>query len=337
VRVSTVLVTGGAGYIGSHVCKALAAAGHTPVAFDNLSQGHLWAVRWGPLVEGDIRDRDAILSALRGYKADAVVHLAACSYVGESMLEPERYWDNNVIGSRVLLEAMREDGPLLLIFSSTCATYGLPKAVPVTEETPQIPISTYGATKLAVEHMITDYARCYGFKQAVFRYFNAAGADPDAEIGEAHDPETHLIPNILEVARGGRGHVDVFGADYETPDGTCVRDYVHVSDIADAHVLALGALLHGDAGIVCNLGSSVGYSVMDIVKAARKVTGASVPHRVTARRPGDPPIVTADAAFAERRLGWRRRHSDLETIISTAWSWSQALHSTRTRPTARQA
>ncbi len=320
----TILVTGGAGYIGSHACKALAKAGYTPVTFDNLVYGHRWAVQWGPLEEGDVLDRARLDEVFRKYGPEAVMHFAAYAYVGESMENPARYYRNNVAGSLTLMEVARDRGVQRFIFSSTCATYGMPRRIPIPEDHPQDPISPYGASKLMVERMLQDFERAYGMRSVSLRYFNAAGADPAGETGEDHDPETHLIPLVLDAAAGRRPHVTVLGDDYETPDGTCIRDYIHVTDLAEAHVLALRALQAGSAGSAYNLGNGIGFSVKEVIEAARRVTGRNFTVKVGPRRRGDPPRLVGEATRAVAELGWRPRHHDLETILSTAWDWSIA-------------
>ena len=322
-----VLVTGGAGYIGSHSCKALARAGYLPVAFDNLVHGHRWAVRWGPLEVGDIADRARLDAVIEQYRPVAVMHFAAFSYVGESVSDPGKYYRNNVAGTLTLLEAMRDHGIDRLIFSSTCATYGVPLEIPITEAHPQAPINPYGASKWMIERMLADFGAAHGLRSVALRYFNAAGADPEAEIGEDHDPETHLIPLVLDAAAGRRPHITVFGEDYETPDGTCIRDYIHVTDLADAHVLALRALDAGEPGAAYNLGNGLGFSVQEVIDHAREVTGLKVPVVAGARRPGDPPRLVGDARRATTELGWQPRYADLDRIIETAWQWH-----TRPRP-----
>jgi len=316
-----ILVTGGAGYIGSHACKALAGAGYLPVVYDNLSRGHREAVRWGPLVEGDLADGRHLAETLRRHDIAAVMHFAAYAYVGESMAQPGLYFRNNVANSLVLLEAMREAAVKRIVFSSTCATYGTPAAIPIRESAPQQPVNPYGESKLMIERMLHWYGAAHGFAHVALRYFNAAGADPDGEIGEAHEPETHLIPLMLEAAIGRRAAIDVFGTDYPTPDGTAVRDYIHVTDLAAAHVLAVAYLEKGGAGIACNLATGTGYSVREVIAAAERVTGRRIPRREVGRRPGDPPALVADASRARELLGWQPQLSDLDTIIATAWAW----------------
>jgi UDP-arabinose 4-epimerase len=320
-----VLVTGGAGYIGSHACKALARAGYAPVAYDNLVHGHRWAVNWGPLVEADIADRTRLDEAISTYQPIAVMHFAAHAYVGESVTDPGKYYRNNVAGTLALLEAMRDHGIDKLVFSSTCATYGVPQRLPLTEDHPQQPINPYGATKLMVERMLADFDAAHGLRSTCLRYFNAAGADPDGEIGECHDPETHLIPLVLDAAAGIRSHITIHGDDYETPDGTCVRDYIHVSDLADAHVLALRALEQGGASTAYNLGNGRGFSVREVIDSARRITGRDIPVVVGERRPGDPPVLVGDAGRVRGELGWQPRHAQLDAIIGSAWHWYQSM------------
>jgi UDP-arabinose 4-epimerase len=316
-----ILVTGGAGYIGSHACKALARAGYTPVAFDNLVYGHPWAVKWGPLEVGDIADRARLDAVIDHYRPSAVMHFAAYAYVGESVLDPGKYYRNNVAGTLTLLEAARDHGVNRLIFSSTCATYGVPVVVPIREDHPQNPINPYGASKWMIERILEDFDRAHALRSISLRYFNAAGADPEAEIGEAHDPETHLIPLVLDVAAGDRPAVQVFGGNYETPDGTCIRDYIHVTDLAQAHVLALHALEHGAQTTNYNLGNGQGYSVKEVISAAEQVTGKPIAVEMAARRAGDPARLVGDAGRAIQELGWRPQFNHLPVILRTAWEW----------------
>ena len=324
-----VLVTGGAGYVGAHGCKALSQAGYRPVVYDNLVHGHESAVRWGPFERGDIADRARLDAVFARHKPAAVMHFAAFTAVGESVADPGKYYRNNVAGTLGLLEAMVAHGVDRLVFSSTAATYGLPQRVPITEDEPNLPINPYGRSKLMVERMLFDFAAAHGLKSAIMRYFNAAGASPDGEIGEAHDPETHLIPLALDAAAGKGPALTVFGEDYPTPDGTCIRDYIHVGDLADAHVLALDWLGDGDgdadagAARVFNLGVGFGVSVREILDAIARVTGRAVPHIIGQRRPGDPPVLIADPSRARRELGWKPRSSDIDTIVATAWRWQQ--------------
>lgn len=316
-----VLVTGGAGYIGSHACKALAQAGHLPVTLDNLTEGHRRAVKWGPLVEGDLCDLTLVRRTLREYRITAVMHFAAHAYVGESMRAPGKYFHNNTVKSLGLLEAAIECGVELFVFSSTCATYGLPQRLPIDEAHPQHPVNPYGESKLFVEKALRWYERAHGLRFTTLRYFNAAGADREGEIGEAHNHETHLIPLAILTALGQRPHLEVYGTDYPTPDGTAIRDYVHVTDLAAAHVLALNRLLAGDASAALNLGTGQGCSVLQVLDAVTAVAGRKVPVRKSPRRPGDPPVLIADAQRAREALGWAPYLSDLETIIHSAWRW----------------
>jgi UDP-glucose-4-epimerase GalE len=319
-----VLVTGGAGYVGSHTCKALASAGFTPVVFDDLSVGHRDFVRWGPLVVGDIADVRAIRGALRHHGCRAIVHFAAHAYVGESIVRPRDYFRNNVTGSLRLLEAALDEDVLDFVFSSSCATYGIPPTLPITEDSPQVPINPYGDSKLFVEKALAAYGGAYGLRWVALRYFNAAGADEDGEIGERHDPETHLIPLAVQAALGLRGPLEVMGTQYSTADGTAIRDYVHVTDLAAAHVLAVRHLLDGNAPIALNLGTGRGYSVLQIVEMVSRLAGAQVPTILGARRQGDPPILVANASRARRVLGWEPTHSALDDIVRTAIAWMRA-------------
>lgn len=320
----TVLVTGGAGYIGSHACKVLSRAGYRPVVFDNLSRGHRAAVRWGPLIEGDLAGRDKLTAALRHYGVAYVMHFAAFAYVGESVTDPALYYANNLGGTLSLLEAMREAGVDKIVFSSTCATYGIPAEVPIRENLPQLPVNPYGETKLAIERALHWYGEAYGLRSVSLRYFNAAGADPEGEIGERHGPETHLVPLVLEAALGQRQQVDIYGTDYQTPDGTAIRDYIHVQDLAEAHLRALEHLGAGRHSVALNLGTGRGRSVREVIRTVESVSGKAVPCREAARRPGDPPILVADPSLAAELLGWRARISDLDTIVRTALVWHQS-------------
>jgi UDP-glucose-4-epimerase GalE len=320
-----ILVTGGAGYIGSHVCKALFRAGYNPIAYDNLNNGHKWAVKWGPLERGDILDEARLAEVMTAYKPVAVMHFAALMSVGESVTSPEIYYRNNVVGSFCLLKAMESHGIKTIIFSSTAAVYGVPEFVPISEAMREQPINPYGETKLIVEHMLRDFKSAYGLNWIALRYFNAAGADPDGEIGEAHEPETHLIPILLEAMLGKRDCLTVYGTDYDTEDGTCVRDYIHVSDLADAHVAALERLRQGGVSGSYNLGNGAGFSVHEVIKAAEAVTGRAAPVSYGSRREGDPKSLVADARRATQDLAWRPRHSRLEKILETAWTWHQKV------------
>ena len=317
----SVLVTGGAGYIGSHACKALADAGFTPVAYDNLSRGHDWAVKWGPLERGDLADSERLCDAIRTHRPIAVMHFAAFAYVGESVAAPEIYYRNNVFGTLNLLEAMRAEGLDRIVFSSSCATYGLPRALPIPETHKLDPINPYGRGKAMAEYILRDFEAAHGLRFISLRYFNAAGADPAGEIGESHNPETHLIPLALDAAAGQIAELHIFGDDYDTPDGTCIRDYIHVCDLASAHLLALKRLLDGGASGVFNLGNGNGYSVREVIGTARRVTGKEIAVQLGPRRPGDPPILVSDGALARRELGWIPQRPDLETQITDAWRW----------------
>ena len=319
-----VLVTGGAGYIGSHTAKLLARSGFEPVVLDNLSTGHRWAVKWGPMIEGDLSDAGLIREVIGAYKVRAVIHFAASAYVGESMKSPRKYFRNNVANALNLLESLIDMGVGYAVFSSTCSTYGIPRKVPISENHFQDPINPYGESKRMVERLLHWYGTAYGLRWMALRYFNAAGADPDGEIGEEHDPETHLIPIAIEAALGERPSVEVYGTDYPTPDGTAVRDYIHVTDLAEAHVLALRYLLAGKNSIALNLGTGRGHSVREVTEAVERVTGRPVPVREAARRAGDPPALVANAAKAGRILRWKPKYSSLERIVETAWRWRQA-------------
>jgi UDP-arabinose 4-epimerase len=322
----SVLVTGGAGYIGSHACKALAGAGYLPVTYDNLSRGHRHAVRFGPLVEGDVGDRAAVAAALKAHDISAVMHFAAFAYVGESGTDPALYYRNNVVGTLALLDGMRDAGVDRIVFSSTCATYGLPETVPIAETTPQHPVNSYGETKLTIERALYWYGQAYGLRSVALRYFNAAGCDRGGEIGEEHDPETHLIPLVLRAALGSAPPVSIFGTDYATPDGTAVRDYIHVEDLASAHVRALDHLAKGGANAALNLATGRGYSVREIIAAVARAVGHDVPYREGPRRIGDPPSLIADPSLARSVLGWQAECSDLETIIGSALAWEVRQH-----------
>jgi UDP-glucose-4-epimerase GalE len=315
-----VLVTGGAGYIGSHTCKALAAAGYEPVTYDNLSRGHRWAVKWGPLEEGDILDAERLRAVLLRHKPAALLHFAAYAYVRESVRQPLMYYRNNTTGTTNLLQTLIDIGPVPVVFSSSCAAYGLPLEIPIRESHPQNPINPYGIGKLAVERLLMDLDVTQGLRSISLRYFNAAGADPDKEIGEAHDPETHLIPLALTAARD-KSVVQIFGDDYDTPDGTCVRDFIHVSDLADAHVRALGHLLRGGKSERLNLANARGASVKDVVETAARVCGRPIRTEFKPRQAGEPPVLIGDASRAAELLGWQPKRPALETQIADAWAW----------------
>jgi len=318
-----ILVTGGAGYIGSHAVRLLIRAGHDVWCYDNLSTGHRQAVPSTRLIVGDLIDREFLVATLRHRRIEAVLHFAAYSLVGESVTNPGLYYQNNLAGSLSLLEAMRSANVSRIVFSSTTATYGNPARLPIDEETPQQPINPYGFTKLAIERALADYAQAYGFAYAALRYFNAAGASPDGALGEDHAPETHLIPLVLQVALGQRESIRVFGDDYPTPDGTCVRDYIHVDDLGQAHLQAIERLVPGD-GLLCNLGIGRGYSVREVIDACRRVTGRDIRVEIGARRSGDPPQLVADASRARRELDWQPAYTSLEQIVDTAWQWQRA-------------
>ncbi len=318
---TNVLVVGGAGYIGSHTCKELKLNGFNPVVLDNLSEGHDWAAKFGPLERGNAGDYDFVASVIRKHNISSVLHFAANAYVGESVTNPRKYIRNNVTAMDQLLGACIDAGVSKFIFSSSCATYGVPQYVPLNEQHPQNPISPYGETKYMGERILHWYSGAYNLSYVALRYFNASGADPDGEIGEVHNPESHLIPLVLQAILGKRPHIGVFGTDYETPDGTAERDYVHVKDLADAHVRALQYLIDGGESAKVNLGSGRGYSVKEVIDVAAKVTGREVPVEYQERRPGDPPALYADPSYAKKLLGWMPKHSDLETIIKTAWDW----------------
>ena len=317
----TVLVTGGAGYIGSHVCKALAAAGYRPVTYDNLSEGHRWAVRWGPLERGHLAHTARIENVIRRYRPAAVIHLAGVIAAGESVSHPAKYYEINVAGTLSLLGVMRQQGVERIVFSSSAAVYGEPHSTPITEDHPLAPVNPYGAGKLACERMIRDFSAAYGLRSIALRYFNAAGADPAGEIGEAHRVETHLVPLVLGAALGERPHVSVYGTDYPTRDGTCVRDYIHVSDLAAAHVQAMEYVREQPGAHVFNLGTGTGATVAEVIAMAKRVTGRPIDIRNQARRAGDPAVLVADAARAKARLGWTPMHTDLEQLVASAWRW----------------
>jgi UDP-glucose-4-epimerase GalE len=315
-----ILVTGGAGYVGSHAARLLQRHDHDVWVYDNLSRGHWGAAPPGRLIVGDIADRPRVQSALRERRIEAVMHFAAFALVGESVADPQKYYQNNVAATLSLLAAMRDCGVNKLVFSSTTATYGAPKRMPITEDEPQLPINPYGFGKLVVERALEDFARAYGLGFAALRYFNAAGASPEGDLGEDHDPETHLIPLVLQVALGQREKITIFGDDYPTPDGTCIRDYIHVDDLAQAHLLALQQLQPGQ-GLKLNLGTGRGHSVRQVIEACRRVTGHAVPCEIGPRRPGDPPELVADSSLAQRVLSWQPKYVELEAIVRSAWKW----------------
>jgi UDP-arabinose 4-epimerase len=317
----SILVTGGAGYIGSHTCKALAAAGYLPVSFDNLSLGHRWAVKWGPLIEAELLDKEAVVRALLDHRIGAVIHFAASAYVGDSMRDPAAYYRNNVLTTLTLLDAMRAAAVRDIIFSSSCSVYGNPTRVPIDETHATHPMSPYGQSKLDGENALRWYGQAYDLRWMALRYFNAAGADADGQTGEDHDPETRLVPRAIMAAMGSAPELQIFGADYPTPDGTAIRDYIHVSDLARAHVSALAALGRGVPSQVLNLGTGRGYSVRAVLNAVEVALGRKVPHVIAPRRAGDPAEVVADARLAASALGWMARESELSVIVDTAARW----------------
>lgn len=318
-----VLVTGGAGYIGSHTCKALAAAGYTPVVYDALCRGNQWAVKYGPLEVGDLMDGDRLREVIRKHRPVGVIHFAAFAYVGESMQDPLLYYRNNVGGTVSLLRAMQAEGVARFVFSSTCATYGTPESNPIHENMPQNPINPYGQSKLMVEQVMKDCAQAGTLNAVALRYFNAAGADAEGEIGEAHDPETHLIPLALGAAKGLYPPLTVFGSEHPTPDGTCIRDYIHVADLADAHVKALAHTVDSTGFDAFNLGTGTGVSIKELIEMAQEITGSEVPHSYGPARAGDPSALVADPSRARDVLGWTAQHSDIRNILSTAWAWME--------------
>lgn len=323
---TNILVTGGAGYIGSHACKALARAGYTPVTFDNLSTGWQDSVKFGPFEEGDLLDRARVDEVLAKHKPAAIMHFAAFSQVGESMENPGKYWRNNVLGSLNLIEAAVASSCENFVFSSTCATFGDQDNVVLDENSAQHPMNSYGASKRAIEDILKDFAASHGLRHVIFRYFNVAGADPDGEVGEFHQPETHLIPLMLDAIDGKRSALTIFGTDYDTPDGTCIRDYVHVCDLVDAHVLGVKWLEQGKADRVFNLGTGTGFSVREVVDHSAAVTNREVPITEGARRPGDCTRLVSGSKRAEAELGWKPTRSDLSTMIADAWRWHQTGH-----------
>lgn len=318
---TNVLVTGGAGYIGSHTCRALAEAGHQPVVLDNLSTGYRRFVRWGPLIEGDIADHELVSNALEEYEIGAVFHFAAKAYVGESVTHPRLYFKNNVASALLLLEAVLDREVPYFIFSSSCAVYGVPQSVPITEDQEERPISPYGLSKQMIERALSWYGRAYGLSWVSLRYFNAAGANSEASLGECHRPETHLIPLAIDAAMDGSRRLPIFGEDYPTPDGTAIRDFVHVDDLADAHIQALDYLAAGGDPLQLNIGTGAGFSVRKVIEQVELVSGVSVPTQAAERRPGDPPELVADPSRAEAVLDWKPRRSTLAEIVNSAWTW----------------
>jgi len=318
---SSILIVGGAGFIGSHTAKLVAAAGHKPVVFDNLGAGHRWALRWGVFEEGDLADRDAIERVFERHNIDAVIDFAAHIEVGESVRNPRKYFRNNLVNTMNLLDVMVDRGIQRIVFSSTAAVYGDPLTVPIAEDHRLLPLSPYGESKLFVERTLHWYGEAYGLRWGVLRYFNAAGADPGGEIGEDHAPESHLIPLAIKAALGQRGELQIFGTDYPTPDGTAVRDYIHVADLAEAHLLALDHLAAGKASFAANVGTGAGHSVREVIAAVERVSGRTVPRREAGRRPGDAPSLVADPSRARELLNFRPRYPDLSTIVEHAWKW----------------
>lgn len=320
-----ILIVGGAGYIGSHVNKQLNLQGYETVVFDNLSYGHEDFVRWGIFERGDLEKIDDIRRVFKKYPIEAVMHFAAFTYVGESVEDPQKYYLNNLRNTLNLLQVILEEDIKYFVFSSTCATYGNPQEIPITEDHPQNPISPYGKGKYMVEQILADYSKAYNLNYVTLRYFNAAGADPDAEIGELHQPETHLIPLILDAVMGRRENIQIFGTDYPTPDGTCIRDYIHVLDLADAHIRALKYLKNKNTSEVFNLGNGQGFSVREVIETAEKVTGMRVPVKEVERRPGDPPVLVGSSQKAKKILNWHPQYQDLSLIIETAWKWHKKI------------
>ena len=318
---TTILVTGGAGYIGSHTCKLLAGTGRLPVAFDDLSNGHADAVRWGPLEVGNIEDRRRLREVIAAWRPEAVIHFAGLIEVGRSVEDPAAFYRTNVAGSLALLEEMDAAGVRRIVFSSSAGVYGVPPASPVSEDAPVAPVSPYGETKRAVEALLDAFARAHGTRHVALRYFNATGADPEGELGERHDPETHLVPRALRAVLGLESHIGIFGTDYPTPDGTAIRDYVHVSDLAAAHLAALDYLAGGGGPATVNIGAGRGHSVRQVLDAVRRVTGRPFAEHPAPRRTGGPPELVAATGRAARLLGWTPRLSDLDSIVETAWAW----------------
>lgn len=321
-----VMVTGGAGYIGSHTCKILKKLGHNPIVLDDLSSGNEWAVKWGPLVAGDISDKALVMSTVKKYNITALIHFAAHAYVGESIKNPQKYFQNNVIGSINLFDAIMDMGVDKIVFSSTCAVYGVPKKLPIFEKHSCQPINPYGESKLFIERVLKWYGKQSNLKWVALRYFNAAGADPDCDIGEWHVPETHLIPRLLDIASKQKDLIEVYGDDYDTFDGTCIRDYIHVEDLAKAHILALNYLNDSGSSQSFNLGNGDGYSVHQVIKAVREVTGKDIPIKIKPRRIGDPPVLISDSSNTIDALGWEPKYSSLETQIDHAWQWFRKIN-----------
>ena len=324
---TAILVTGGAGYIGSHCCKVLSNVGYTPVTYDSLERGHASAVQWGPLEQGNILDVDRLTEVIQQYRPQAVMHFAAYALVGESVEYPDMYYRNNVEGSRKLIDTMLQNGINKMIFSSTCATYGTPQEIPIPEEHQQKPINPYGVSKLQIEKLLCDYDQTHNFKSVSLRYFNAAGADPDTQIGEDHDPETHLIPIALDTALGIHPYLTINGDNYETADGTCIRDYIHIMDVAQAHLKALEQLLNNNCNTsFYNLGNSCGFSVREIIAKVEQITGKKLNIKIGPRRAGDPPVLIGKSDKVRQELGWQPEFSSIDQIIETAWRWHRKKH-----------
>ena len=323
----SILITGGAGYIGSQTAKSLSRAGFEPVAYDNLSTGNRWAIQWGPLVEADLCDHRALREALKKYNVTSAIHFAAHAYVGESVREPRRYFENNVVNTLHFLHALLDAGIHHVVFSSSCAVYGVPERIPIGESHPKLPVNPYGDSKLFIERVLDWYGSAYGLRWAALRYFNAAGADSSGDLGEVHNPETHLVPRLIEATLGRLKSVEIYGVDYPTEDGTAVRDYVHVQDLAEAHVAALQYLLSGGESFSANLGTGHGVSVREAITAVERVSGVAIDAKTAPRREGDPPVLIADPTSAERILGWRPRFSSLDNIVKSAWDWHRRLPS----------
>jgi UDP-glucose-4-epimerase GalE len=323
----SILISGGAGYIGSQTAKSLSRAGFEPVVYDNLSTGNRWAVQWGPFVEADLCNPRSLRETLRQYNVTAAIHFAAHAYVGESVREPRRYFENNVINALHFVHALMDEGVNNVVFSSSCAVYGVPQSFPISENHSKLPVNPYGDSKLFIERVLDWYGRAYGLRWAALRYFNAAGADPSGELGEVHNPETHLVPRLIESALGRLKSVEIYGVDYPTEDGTAVRDYVHVLDLAEAHVAALQYLLSGGECFSANLGTGHGVSVREVITAVERVSGTTIDARPAPRREGDPPTLVADPTGAERILGWRPRFSSLDNIVNSAWNWHRRFPS----------
>lgn len=316
-----ILIVGGAGYIGSYMCKYLAKNGYHPIVLDNLVYGHRQAVKWGPFIAGQMADTKLLDQIFKEHSIAAVMHFAAFCYVGESVEDPGKYYQNNVVATITLLEEMLKKNIKNFIFSSSCAVYGEPVEIPITEQHPYNPINPYGRSKLMVEQILQDFRAAYGLEYVALRYFNAAGADPEGEIGEEHNPETHLIPLVLKTALGQRETINIFGDDYATKDGTCIRDYIHIDDLAQAHLLALDRLLNGLPGGQYNLGNGDGYSVKEVIEVARNITSKQIPAKIVERRPGDPAVLIGSSEKAFKELGWKPQFADLNAIVETAWQW----------------